>query len=93
MKLMNKYIRKSLVLAVIAAAGFAMISCEDEPDKYEVAGGVPTVRYIRSPKASASDSLIVAATTGSSICLVGVICAVLRNCISMTKRLFSTIVL
>ena len=47
MKLMNKYIRKSLVLAVIAAAGFAMISCEDEPDKYEVAGGVPTVRYIR----------------------------------------------
>lgn len=48
-----------------------MISCEDEPDKYEVAGGVPTVRYIRSPKASASDSLIVAATTGSSICLVG----------------------
>ena len=71
MKLMNKYIRKSLVLAVIAAAGFAMISCEDEPDKYEVAGGVPTVRYIRSPKASASDSLIVAATTGSSICLVG----------------------
>lgn len=71
MKSVNKYIRKGLFLAAVAVAGFAMISCEDEPDKYEVAGGVPTIRYIRSPKAAAADSLLTAASTGSTICLVG----------------------
>lgn len=71
MKLTNKYIKSGLFLAIAAMAGFMMVSCEDEPDKYEVASGVPTVHYIRSPKASAADSLITAASTGSTICLVG----------------------
>ncbi|MCD8183211.1 MAG: glycan-binding surface protein [Bacteroides sp.] len=63
--------KNGLFWAVIAVAGFAMASCEDEPDKYEVASGVPTIRYVRSPKAAAADSLITAASTGSTICLVG----------------------
>ena len=29
---------------VTASAGFT--SCEDEPDKYEVAGGTPTIDYV-----------------------------------------------
>ena len=48
-----------------------MTSCEDEPDKYEVADGLPTVRYIRSPYAVSADSLITEASTGTTICLVG----------------------
>ncbi len=71
MKSRNTYIKQALLVAAVALAGVVVISCEDEPDKYKVAGGVPTVYYIRSPKASASDSLITAASTGSTICMVG----------------------
>lgn len=71
MKLINKYMKNGFFCAAMAVAGFAMVSCEDEPDKYEVASGVPTIHYIRSPKAAAADSLLTAASTGSTICLVG----------------------
>ncbi len=63
--------KKGIFCGLVALAGFALVACEDEPDKYEVAGGVPTVRYIRSPYAASSDSLITAASTGSTICIVG----------------------
>lgn len=66
-----KYMNNGLFGAIVAIVGFGMIACEDEPDKYEVADGLPTVRYIRSPKATAADSLITAASTGSTICMVG----------------------
>lgn len=67
----NKYI-KGLFLATMAVAfGSVLTSCEDEPDKYEVAGGVPTVHYVRLPNASAADSLITEASLQTSICLVG----------------------
>lgn len=69
MKLINKYIKSGFFWAVMV--GFAMVACDDEPDKYEVADGVPTVRYIRSPKASAADSLLTSANLGNTICLVG----------------------
>ena len=71
MKLLNKLMRFGFFCGLAALTGFATVSCEDEPDKYEVAGGVPTVRYIRSPYAASADSLITAATTGSTVCLVG----------------------
>ncbi len=71
MKLINKYIKNGVLLAALAVAGFATVSCEDEPDKYEVAGGLPSISYVRSPLASDADSLITAASTGSTICLVG----------------------
>ncbi|MBO6188646.1 MAG: hypothetical protein J6O23_09095 [Prevotella sp.] len=38
---------KGLGLMVAATAGLMLTSCKDEPDKYEVAGGLPTVNYIR----------------------------------------------
>ena len=34
-------------MAVLATAGLAMTSCKDEPDKYEIADGTPSVNYIR----------------------------------------------
>ncbi len=37
-----------LLLAAIAAAGFAFTSCEDQPDKFENTSGIPSVNYIRS---------------------------------------------
>lgn len=71
MKVLNKFMRFGIFCCMALAAGFGMTSCEDEPDKYEVADGVPTVRYIRSPYVTSADSLITAATTGTTICLVG----------------------
>jgi hypothetical protein len=71
MKLTPKYMRCGLLATLAAVAGLGLTSCEDEPDKYEVAGGVPVVRYVRSPLAESADSLITAASTGSTICLVG----------------------
>ena len=71
MKLLNKLTRFGFFCSLAVLTGFVTVACEDEPDKYEVAGGVPTVRYIRSPYAASADSLITAATTGTTICLVG----------------------
>ncbi|MDN0066195.1 glycan-binding surface protein [Bacteroides gallinaceum] len=70
MKSQNK-IPFSLFCLIALVASFSMASCEDEPDKYEVADGLPTVRYIRSPYAVSADSLITEASTGTTICLVG----------------------
>ena len=46
MNKMKQY-TKGLLLAALTMTGFALTSCEDQPDKYEVAGGKPTVNYIR----------------------------------------------
>lgn len=35
--------------AVVVAAGFSMAACEDEPDKYEVAGGKPIFEVCSCP--------------------------------------------
>ena len=66
----NKYI-KMLFSALIVVVMFAMTACEDEPDKYEVAGGLPSVDYVRLPKIEAADSLITASYMSNTICLVG----------------------
>ncbi len=42
----NKYMNWFFA-AAMTVAGFSMVACEDEPDKYEVSGGVPTVKYVR----------------------------------------------
>ena len=40
----NRYTNWFFAAAVVVA-GFSMAACEDEPDKYEVAGGKPTLKY------------------------------------------------
>ena len=46
MKLNNKF--NSIMLALLAScSGLALQSCEDEPDKFELTSGKPTVFYIR----------------------------------------------
>lgn len=59
----------SLLVALIAAVGFT--ACADEPDKYKVADGTPTIRYVRPVDVAAADSLLTGAYLDNSICIVG----------------------
>lgn len=69
MKIM-KYI-KGLVLVGMILSGIMITSCEDEPDKYEIADGLPTVRYVRLTDPEVADSLVTGAYMSNTICLVG----------------------
>ena len=62
---MKRYIRNIMLLAA-AALGFA--SCEDYPDAFELADGVPTVQYVRYAD---RDVLIEQAYMGEVVCFVG----------------------
>ena len=82
MKLNNKL--NSILLAALAiGSGFALQSCEDEPDKFELTGGKPTVYYIRPAAAASKDSLLTAASPEKVICLVG------KNLTSITEMIFN----
>ena len=58
-------------VAALAVMGCLMTACEDQPDKYEIADGVPTLKYVRSPLPEEADSLPVGAYLGNTVCLVG----------------------
>lgn len=60
-----------MAISLMAASSVSLTSCEDEPDKFELTCGVPTVEYIRPGTAAAADSLLSEASMGSTICLVG----------------------
>lgn len=70
MKILNN-ISKWLVLPAMAAMTFPMVSCEDQPDQFELTGGVPTIDYVRLTDVESADSLITGAYMSTSICLVG----------------------
>ena len=70
MKAILKYI-KGLVLIGAIISGMVVTSCEDEPDKYEISDGLPTVKYIRMTDPEVADSLITGAYMANTICLVG----------------------
>lgn len=69
MKLNKLFGWLGLFLMMISAS--ALTSCEDQPDKFELTDGTPTVNYIRMPYLNQSDSLITEASMKSIICLVG----------------------
>lgn len=58
-----------LFVAVITAVGFT--ACADEPYKYKVSDGTPTIRYIRPVDKAAADSLLTGAYMDNQICIVG----------------------
>ena len=60
-----------------------LTSCKDEPDKYEVTNGTPTIRYIRPVDIAMSDSLLTGAYMDNNICIVG------ENLRSITKMFFN----
>lgn len=70
MKILNN-ISKWSVLPAVAAMAFSMVSCEDQPDKFELTGGVPTVNFVRVPDIASSDSIITGGYLSSTVCLVG----------------------
>lgn len=83
MNIINRY-KKGMFLTLAALMGVAVLtSCEDEPDKYEVADGKPTINYIRClssevvGKNDAEDThytngeLVTSASPQSTLCLVG----------------------
>lgn len=60
------------IFAVLAlSAGFAAVSCEDEPDRYKIAEGLPVVHYIRPVNVESADSLLTGAYMDNMICMVG----------------------
>ena len=66
----TKYI-KGLALLATFFTGIAITSCEDEPDKFEIAEGLHTVHYVRLPDPEVADSLITGASLSNTICIVG----------------------
>lgn len=70
MKLNNSII-SFMLLGTMTLTGLGMTSCVDEPDKYEVASGSPSIDYIRLADVSKKDSMLTGAYMGTTICLVG----------------------
>ena len=75
--------QKGFFLMLAATAGLMLTSCKDEPDKYEVAGGLPTVNYVRCLSSEivgnnddadmhyTNGELVTSASPQSILCLVG----------------------
>ena len=81
---MKKNISKiGMYAAAVLAAAVSFTACQDEPDRFRLTEGKPTVYYIRPVKAAAADSLLTSAYMGNSICLVG------DNLTSVYKLLFN----
>lgn len=78
-----KNINGALFAMALVAASAGFTSCKDEPDKYEVAGGTPTIDYVRPVDAASKDSLLTEASLNNTICIVG------RNLRSVTKINFN----
>lgn len=61
---------KNLVIIALGAAS-VLASCVDEPDKFELTAGQPTINYIRLQDVASKDSLLTEAYTATPICIVG----------------------
>lgn len=80
---MNNKIFKGLYIALAACSMIGFTACEDEPDKYEISGGKPTIRYIRPVNVESADSILTGAYMDNNICIVG------ENLRSITKMFFN----
>lgn len=66
---MNKDMKKYIInIMLMAAAALGFSSCEDYPDAFEIADGVPTVHYVRYAD---SDVFLEQAYMGEIVCVVG----------------------
>lgn len=79
MKMNLKHIARSA--SALSLAALTLVACEDEPDKYEVAGGTPEVIYVCTP--TNKDSLITSAFTNNRVVLIG------NNLRSVTELYFN----
>lgn len=67
----NKNIFKCLLGAAIMVMSGAFVSCNDQPDKFEMTGGEPVVKYVRLTDPEKADSLLDKAMMETTVCLVG----------------------
>lgn len=67
----NIFNHKWFLGAVAAVIGLTAVSCEDQPDKFELTGGTPEVMYIRPVDVEHADSLLTGAYLDNQICIVG----------------------
>ena len=63
--------KKSIFAAAALALALCFTACEDEPDRFQLTDGLPTVYYIRPVALAAADSLLSGAYMGNSVCIVG----------------------
>lgn len=88
-------IYKGLAFLFAIAAGCAFMACEDEPDKYEVAGGKPTIDYVRclsSEITTSTDEPDMHYTTGELVTSANpqaVLCFVGKNLRSVVEVYFN----
>ncbi len=68
---MKSNMKRLLLAAGVLTLALGFTACEDEPDKFELTGGNPSISYIRPQDAAAKDSLLTSAYTGAGICIVG----------------------
>lgn len=80
---MKKTFYSLFLLSALALTSAVFTGCKDEPDKYEVSGGVPTIRYIRPLGTESADSILTGAYMDNSICIVG------NNLRSIVKMFFN----
>ena len=78
-----KRLFNSLLLLSAVAVTSVFTACEDEPDKYKISDGNPTIRYIRPVNVETADSIVTGAYMDNNICIVG------ENLRSITKMLFN----
>jgi len=71
MKNIYKSTIKIVTLLLVLAGLMAVPACNDNPDAYKVASGVPSVSYVRIPDVLKSDSLVSHAFMGTTVALVG----------------------
>lgn len=67
----NIFNHKWLFGAAALVLGLTAVSCEDQPDKFELTGGTPEVMYIRPVDVEHRDSLLTGAYLDNQICIVG----------------------
>ena len=78
-----KNFRYNFIVMALAVMALGLFSCADEPDKYEVASGLPSVSYVRCLSTEIQGSnddpdmhytngeLVTEASPQSIVCLVG----------------------
>jgi len=80
---MKRLYKSLLLLGALTLTTSVFTGCKDEPDKYEIADGTPTIRYIRTLGLESADSIITGAYMENNICIVG------SNLRSITKLFFN----
>lgn len=80
---MKRFINRLFMLSTLVLSATVFTACEDEPDKYEISSGTPTIHYIRPVNLESADSILTGAYMDNNICIVG------KNLRSITKMFFN----